>query len=98
MSYLARREEYNRGLNISLHSLGRITHPSLSLPPVESRRYRVPRWIRFIVALAIGLKVVLAAGAVSGQVTLAVAVLFGDLGASLAVTLNALRLAATHPE
>lgn len=59
---------------------------------------RARRTIRFNIALAIGLKVVLAAGAVSGQVTLAVAVLFGDLGASLAVTLNALRLAATHPE
>lgn len=59
---------------------------------------RARRTIRFNIALAIGLKVALAAGAVSGHVTLAVAVLLGDLGASLAVTLNALRLATTHPE
>lgn len=59
---------------------------------------RARRTIRFNLALAIGLKLVLAVGAGSGHVTLAIAVLFGDLGASLAVTLNALRLATTHPE
>ncbi len=54
--------------------------------------------IRFNIALAIALKALLAAGAVSGMVTLAVAVLVGDLGASLVVTLNALRLAALRAE
>lgn len=59
---------------------------------------RARRTIRFNIALAIGLKLLLAVGAVSGQVTLALAVLFGDLGASLVVTLNALRLATMRPE
>ena len=54
---------------------------------------RARRVIRFNIVLAIGLKLVLALGAVSGRVSLAVAVLVGDLGASLVVTLNALRLA-----
>jgi hypothetical protein len=45
------------------------------------------------IALALGAKLVLAAGAVLGVVSLAVAVLVGDMGGSLAVTINALRLA-----
>lgn len=53
--------------------------------------------IRFNIALAIGLKLVLAIGAVAGMVSLAVAVLVGDLGGSLAVTLNALRIASQRP-
>lgn len=53
------------------------------------------RTIRFNITLAIGVKLVLAVGAVAGVVSLATAVLVGDLGGSLAVTLNALRLAAT---
>jgi Cd2+/Zn2+-exporting ATPase len=55
------------------------------------------RTIRFNIALAIGLKLVLAAGAVAGMVSLAVAVLVGDMGGSLAVTLNALRIAGQRP-
>jgi Cd2+/Zn2+-exporting ATPase len=51
------------------------------------------RTIRFNLALALGLKLVLAVGAVFGVVSLAVAVLVGDMGGSLAVTLNALRIA-----
>lgn len=55
------------------------------------------RTIRFNITFAIGVKLVLAVGAVAGVVSLAVAVLVGDLGGSLAVTLNALRLAASKP-
>ena len=51
------------------------------------------RTIRFNIALALGLKLVLAVGAVFGVVSLAVAVLVGDMGGSLAVTVNALRIA-----
>jgi len=51
------------------------------------------RTIRFNIALALGLKLVLAVGAVLGVVSLAVAVLVGDMGGSLAVTVNALRIA-----
>ncbi len=56
------------------------------------------RLIQLNIALALGLKLVLAVGAVAGVVTLMIAVLFGDLGASLAVTLNAMRLARVQPE
>lgn len=51
--------------------------------------------IRLNIGIALGLKVLLGVGAVLGLVSLAVAVLIGDLGGSLVVTLNALRLAAT---
>ncbi|MEJ2237016.1 MAG: cation-translocating P-type ATPase [Gemmatimonadales bacterium] len=51
------------------------------------------RLVRFNIALALGLKLTLAAGAIGGVVTLMVAVLVGDMGASLAVTLNAMRIA-----
>lgn len=54
------------------------------------------RTIRFNIGLALAAKLVLAAGAVLGVVSLAVAVLVGDMGGSLAVTLNALRLARTR--
>ena len=54
--------------------------------------------IRFNIAFAIGIKLVLAVGAVAGVVSLAAAVLVGDMGGALAVTLNALRLAAFKPE
>lgn len=54
--------------------------------------------IRFNIAFAIGIKLVLAVGAVAGFVSLAAAVLVGDMGGALAVTLNALRLAAFKPE
>ncbi len=59
---------------------------------------RARRTIRFNIALALGLKVLLAIGAVSGVVSLAVAVLVGDLGASLVVTANALSLARIRPK
>ncbi len=60
--------------------------------------HRARSTIRFNIVLAIGLKGLLAVGAVTGTVTLAVAVLVGDLGASLVVTANALRLAAVRAE
>jgi len=53
--------------------------------------------IRANIGLALGLKLVLAVGAVAGVVSLTVAVLVGDLGASVAVTLSALRLAQFMP-
>jgi len=56
------------------------------------------RLIRWNIGLALGLKLLLAVGAVGGVVTLMTAVLFGDVGASLAVTLNAMRLARVQPE
>jgi Cd2+/Zn2+-exporting ATPase len=55
------------------------------------------RLVRFNIVLALGLKVLLAIGAVTGTVSLLVAVLVGDMGASLAVTLNAMRLANLRP-
>lgn len=57
-----------------------------------SRRAR--RTVRFNIGLALGLKLVLAVGAVLGMVSLAVAVLVGDMGGALVVTANALRVAA----
>ncbi len=57
---------------------------------------RARHTIRFNIALALTAKLVLAVGAVLGVVSLAVAVLVGDMGGSLAVTLNALRLARTR--
>jgi Cd2+/Zn2+-exporting ATPase len=57
-----------------------------------SRKAR--RTIRFNIGLALGLKLVLAVGAVLGMVSLAVAVLVGDMGGALVVTANALRVAA----
>ena len=54
------------------------------------------RTIKFNIALALTAKLLLAVGAVTGTVSLAVAVLVGDMGGSLAVTLNALRLARTR--
>ncbi len=59
---------------------------------------RTRRTVRFNVGTALGLKLVLAIGAILGVVSLAAAVLVGDLGASIAVTLNALRLAGTQPD
>lgn len=75
-----------------------LTGDDLSKFPYAVRLSRsTRRTIRFNVAFAIGLKLVLAVGAVSGVVSLAVAVLVGDMGGSLAVTLNALRLARQKP-
>lgn len=68
------------------------------LPYVIRLARRTRRTIRVNIGLALGLKAVLAVGAVTGVVSLAVAVLVGDLGASLVVTLNALALASTRAE
>ena len=51
--------------------------------------------VRVSIGIALGLKTLLAVGALLGVVRLPVAVLVGDMGGSLAVTLNALRVAAT---
>jgi Cd2+/Zn2+-exporting ATPase len=66
------------------------------VPYVVRLARRTRRTIRFNIALALGLKLVLAVGAVTGYVSLVIAVLIGDMGGSLAVTLNALRLARTQ--
>ena len=66
------------------------------LPYTVHLARRARRIIRFNIALALGAKLVLAAGAVLGVVSLAVAVLVGDMGGSLLVTVNALRLARTR--
>ncbi len=63
------------------------------LPYLYSLARRSRRVIRQNVAAAIAVKVVLAIGVPLGWVSLIVAVLVGDMGASLAVTANALRLA-----
>lgn len=63
------------------------------LPYAVRLARRARRTIRFNLSLALGLKLVLAVGAVLGVVSLAVAVLVGDMGGSLAVTVNALRIA-----
>jgi Cd2+/Zn2+-exporting ATPase len=63
------------------------------LPYAVHLARRARRIVRFNIALALGTKVVLAVGAVLGLVSLAVAVLVGDMGGSLVVTINALRLA-----
>ena len=56
------------------------------------------RVIRQNIGAAILLKTVLAIGVPLGAVSLIVAVLVGDMGASLAVTANALRLARVSPD
>ena len=63
------------------------------LPYAVHLARRARRIIRFNIALALGAKLLLAIGAVLGVVSLAVAVLVGDMGGSLVVTVNALRLA-----
>lgn len=67
------------------------------LPFVIALARRARRTIRFNIAIAIGTKLLLVLGAVLGMVTLAQAVLVGDLGASLVVTLNALVLGRQAP-
>ena len=70
----------------------------LNMLPYAVRISRLARrLVRFNIALALGLKLLLAVGAVTGAVSLLVAVLVGDMGASLAVTLNAMRLANLRP-
>jgi Cd2+/Zn2+-exporting ATPase len=54
--------------------------------------------IRQNIGAAILLKTLLAIGVPLGAVSLIVAVLVGDMGASLAVTANALRLARVSPD
>jgi Cd2+/Zn2+-exporting ATPase len=63
------------------------------LPYLFRLSQRSSRVIRQNIAASIALKVSLAAGVPFGLVSLITAVLVGDMGASLAVTVNALRLA-----
>ena len=63
------------------------------LPYLYSLAQRSRRVIRENIAAAILVKMVLAVGVPLGWVSLIVAVLVGDMGASLVVTANALRLA-----
>jgi Cd2+/Zn2+-exporting ATPase len=70
----------------------------LNMLPYARRISRLARrLVRFNIGLALGLKLLLAAGAIGGVVSLLVAVLVGDMGASIAVTLNAMRLARLRP-
>ncbi len=66
------------------------------LPYAFTIARRTWRTVRVNIALALALKVVLAAGAVVGITSLAAAVRVGDMGGSLAVTINAIRLAGTR--
>jgi Cd2+/Zn2+-exporting ATPase len=63
------------------------------LPYAVQLARRARRIIRFNIAFALVTKLVLAVGAVLGFVSLAMAVVVGDMGGALVVTLNALRLA-----
>jgi Cd2+/Zn2+-exporting ATPase len=63
------------------------------LPYLYRLAQRSRRVIRQNIAAALAVKLVLAIGVPMGWVSLIVAVLVGDLGASLVVTVNALRLA-----
>ena len=70
----------------------------LAMLPYARRLSHLARsLVRFNIGFALALKALLAIGAVTGAVSLLVAVLVGDLGASLAVTLNAMRLARMKP-
>lgn len=60
---------------------------------VRSLSQEAVRVIRTNIVLALGVKAVLAVGVPMGAVSLITAVLVGDMGVSLAVTVNALRLA-----
>jgi len=71
----------------------------LAMLPYVVRVARLARHlVRFNIGAALTLKLLLAVGAVGGMVTLLVAVLVGDMGASIVVTLNAMRLARIRPE
>jgi len=63
------------------------------LPYLYNLSHQSRNVIRQNIALAIAVKLVLALGVPLGMVSLITAVLLGDLGVSLGVTLNALRLA-----
>ncbi|MFW6079779.1 MAG: heavy metal translocating P-type ATPase, partial [Gemmatimonadota bacterium] len=66
----------------------------LGMLPYARRLTRTARrLVRVNIGLALGLKALLAVGAVTGHVSLIVAVLVGDMGATIAVVLNAMRLA-----
>jgi len=66
----------------------------LNLLPYALRLSRkAGRVIRQNIAASLILKFILALGVIPGAVSLIVAVLIGDMGASLAVTFNAMRLA-----
>ena len=65
----------------------------LRLPYVMRLSRRARAVIRENIAVAIAIKAVLAVGVPLGYVSLITAVIIGDMGVSLAVTLNALRLA-----
>ena len=67
------------------------------LPYLHALSHKARRVIRQNIAAAIGVKVILAAGVPLGHVSLIAAVLIGDLGVSLAVIGNALRLAHLRP-
>jgi len=70
----------------------------LAMLPYAVRVARLARrLVRLNIAAALTLKVLLAVGAVGGVVSLLVAVLVGDMGASILVTLNAMRLAHVTP-
>ena len=66
------------------------------LPYAVHLARKARRTIRFNIAFALSTKFLLAIGAVMGVVSLAAAVIVGDMGGSLVVTLNALRLARTR--
>ena len=68
------------------------------LPYAVHLARKARRTIRFNIAFALTSKLVLAIGAVMGVVSLSVAVIVGDMGGSLVVTLNALRLARTRSD
>ena len=67
------------------------------LPYVHELSRRSRRVIRQNIFVAIGIKLGLAIGVPLGFVSLIAAVVIGDMGASLAVTANALRLARLRP-
>ncbi|MBK6424150.1 MAG: cadmium-translocating P-type ATPase [Gemmatimonadetes bacterium] len=66
------------------------------LPYAVHLARRARRTIRLNIGIALGLKTLLAVGALLGLVSLPIAVVVGDMGGSLVVTLNALRVAATR--
>jgi Cd2+/Zn2+-exporting ATPase len=73
-----------------------LMHDDLTrLPYAFHLARRTRQTIRFNISLALGLKLLLAVGALFGVTSLAEAVLIGDLGGSLVVTLNAILLGNT---
>ena len=67
------------------------------LPYLVDLSGRASRVIRTNIAASLGVKALLALGAPFGYVTIAMAVLVGDMGMSLGVTGNALRLGRVEP-